>query len=180
VACGLGDDISRRPARVRTSADCGRIEAVGDGIEVVAPGAAPPIRGQEQAGAVAHGTTGVSAKAFDGRAMAERQPGSGHRFVVGPAGSRTPELLGSQYVAGRPAAHVRLAPGGLGYFVAAGQECTTGSGPAPDQARVALPNGTDQEIAVAAGPGVPVPSVCTHASLLHVSPIIGSIRATYP
>jgi hypothetical protein len=69
-------------------------------------------------------------------------------------------------------------PGGLGYFVAVGQECTTGSGPAPVRARVALPNGTNQEIVVAAGPGVPVPSVCTlHASTLHVPPIVGSIRA---
>lgn len=53
--------------------------------------------------------------------------------------------------------------------------------PAPDQARVSLPNGTNRESPVAAGPGVPIPSVCTtHASTLHVSPIVGSTRATYP
>jgi len=93
----------------------------------------------------------------------------------------TYERSGSESVTGQPPAKVQLSPGGLGYFVVAGRECNDGSGSAPDQARVSLPNGTSQEIAVAAGPGVPIPSVCTaHASTLHVSPLVDSIRATYP
>ena len=95
--------------------------------------------------------------------------------------SFTDEHSGSAAVTDRPPARVSLPPGGLGYFVVAGQECNTGSGPAPDQVRVSLPNGTNEEIAVAADPGVPIPSVCTrHASTLHVSPVVESIRATYP
>lgn len=91
------------------------------------------------------------------------------------------ERSGSQYVTGQPPAQVQLAPGGLGYFVVAGQECNTDSAAAPDEARISLPNDTSQQIAVAAGSGVPIPSVCaTHPSTFHVSPLVASIQATYP